>query len=279
MKFTRIAAGAACFVLFGIGGCDMPQSAEESQVANADEAPERTEDAQGVDEKELELYLTNRFRKPLSEVSEEEQQQVAEELRKLELVAEEAEKRGIGDQPDIAARLSLERKRVLAQALIQKHLEENPVTEEELRAEYESQLAESTGQEYKARHILLKTKEEAEEVIDQLDEGADFAELATDKSTGPSAPDGGDLGWFTADRMVEPFAEAVAKMEKGTYSKEPVETQFGWHVILNEDTRDATPPAFETVKDQLRPVVEQRRVEKLVQNLEERYAPPSEDDK
>ncbi|MBA3563610.1 MAG: peptidylprolyl isomerase [Gammaproteobacteria bacterium] len=272
MKYVNIAACAS--LALGMAGCDRPE-APESNTDQAEQAGEEAgligADAEpvSVSEAELTYYLENRVRKPLEEVTEEERQQVREELKKLELVASEADEQGIADDPDVAARISLERKSILAQALIQRHLEENPVTEEELRAEYESQLAGSPPKEYKARHILLESKEEAEAVIEQLDEGADFAELATEKSTDPSATNGGDLGWFTPDRMVKPFADALAGMETGTYTKDPVQTQFGWHVILAEEKREATPPTFEAIKEQLRPAIEQRRVEELVEGLQE----------
>ena len=105
--------------------------------------------------------------------------------------------------------------------------------------------------EYKARHILVKTEDEAKNVIAQLDKGADFAKLAKEKSIGPSGKEGGDLGWFSPDNMVKPFADAAAALKVGTYSKTPVHTQFGWHVIKLEDTRPVSPPSFDELKNQL----------------------------
>jgi len=109
----------------------------------------------------------------------------------------------------------------------------------DLKAEYDTQIGHKAGgvTEYKARHILVKEETEAVAIIAELDKGGDFAELAKTKSTGPSGIQGGDLGWFSSDQMVPPFSEAVDKLEKGSYTKTPVQTQFGWHVIILEDKR------------------------------------------
>jgi peptidyl-prolyl cis-trans isomerase C len=107
----------------------------------------------------------------------------------------------------------------------------------------------------RARHILVRTQEEAEAIIEQLDAGADFAELAVEKSTDPGKGDGGDLGYFGPGQMVEPFEEAAFALEVGAYTKEPVQTQFGWHVIKVEDRRAQQPPAFEDVKEQIRSIL------------------------
>ena len=110
-------------------------------------------------------------------------------------------------------------------------------------------------EEVHARHILVKTEDEAKDVIKQLDAGKDFAELAKEKSTDPNKDDGGDLGYFTRGRMVKEFEDAAFSLEKGTYSKTPVKTDFGYHVIKVEDKRDAPPPPFEQVQDQVRQLV------------------------
>ncbi|MGB5600671.1 MAG: peptidylprolyl isomerase, partial [Thiothrix litoralis] len=132
-------------------------------------------------------------------------------------------------------------------------------TDEELKKAYEDR---TSGEkvEYKARHILMKTKEEAEGIIKELDNKIDFADLAKKSSDGPSASQGGDLGWFKPGTMVKPFAEAVAKMEPGTYTKEPVQTDFGWHVIKLEERRDVKPPELETLKPQLEREYQQKKM-------------------
>lgn len=139
-------------------------------------------------------------------------------------------------------------------------------TEEELRAVYDKAFGAQTEPktEYNAAHILVATEEEAKAVADELAKGADFGTLAEERSTDNSSGNKGDLGWFTADMMVEPFAKAVESLEKGQVSA-PVQSQFGWHVIKLNDERTQTPPEFETVRDQLANEVRRQRVEAEVQ--------------
>ncbi len=145
--------------------------------------------------------------------------------------------------------------RELHNAYFKKHVVDT-VTPDEVKARYDKEVAALPKQEeVHARHILVKTEDEAKDVIKELDAGKDFAELAKEKSTDPNKADGGDLGYFTKDRMVPEFEDAAFALEKGTYSKTPVKTQFGFHVIKVEDKRDAPPPPFEQVKEQVRQLV------------------------
>ena len=121
--------------------------------------------------------------------------------------------------------------------------------------------------QYKARHILVETEDEAAAIITELDNGAEFAELARQHSTGPTGPDGGDLGWFSADSMVAPFAEAVRAVEIGNYTSKPVQTRFGWHVILVEDQREQEPPGLESVRSELTTAVERQKMDRYVEGL------------
>jgi peptidyl-prolyl cis-trans isomerase C len=220
-----------------------------------------------VEAKVLELYMQNRMRGAQGDATAEQREQFREEVADLYLLAEEAEAAGLDDDPQVAAQIKLQRMSTLASALAGNYLEENPPTETELRAEYSAQVAGYQPQQYKARHILLETEDEAKAVITQLDEGGDFAELAKEKSTGPSGPNGGDLGWFPPDSMGKPFSDAVVALEDGSYTSEPVQTQFGWHVILREDSRETEAPSFEEVQDRLRPVVEQKKLQEYLDGL------------
>ena len=121
--------------------------------------------------------------------------------------------------------------------------------------------------QYKARHILVQTQGEADALVNQLNEGADFEALAKEFSTGPSGPNGGDLGWFAPDQMVKPFADAVVALDDGTYTKTPVQTQFGWHVILREESRESEPPTLESVRDAIKQRVEQQKFQDYMQGL------------
>ena len=133
---------------------------------------------------------------------------------------------------------------------------------------YQVHLADNPpAEEFHARHILVETEEAAREVIGLLDGGADFAELAKERSTGPSGPKGGDLGYFTANQMVPEFSQAAAALEPGSYTKEPIKTQFGWHVIKLEDRRTAAPPPLEEIEQQLREQVAREILETVLNGL------------
>lgn len=189
-----------------------------------------------------------------------------EELIQRELLIQDAKQKQLDKSPEYIERLETIKKSLLSQQAIQNHLKSNPITDAELEAEYSKNMTES-GTEYKARHILVKTEEEAKQIIIELNNGADFVELAKTKSTGPSGPQGGDLGWFSANQMVAPFSEAAIALEDGKYTVAPVQTQFGWHVILKEGTRAQTPPPFESVKEQLRPLLQRQKMQEYLDSL------------
>ncbi|MFZ1815180.1 MAG: peptidylprolyl isomerase [Rhizobiaceae bacterium] len=187
-------------------------------------------------------------------------------LLDIKVLAKAAEDAGLADDENFKARMAFLRDRALHNAFFQDRAM-NMVSDDEVQARYDKEVGAAEPQkEVRARHILLKSKEEAEAVIAELDGGKDFATVAREKSTGPSGPDGGDLGYFTKGRMVPEFEAAAFALEKGAYTKEPVQTQFGWHVIIKEDERDATPPPFDQVKDQVRQLLLQEKYVELVRN-------------
>ena len=191
---------------------------------------------------------------------------ILDELINLELMRQEGVSKGLESRAAVAAQLDQQQRAVLARAAIQDFTATNPVSDEVVKQLYDAQIA-TAGKEYNARHILVKTQEEAVAIIAELDGGADFAELAKEKSTGPSGASGGQLGWFAPTQMVKPFSDAAAQLEKGNYSKEPVETQFGWHVILLEDIRETTPPEFDTVKDKLKLAMTNKLLQQHMQEV------------
>jgi peptidyl-prolyl cis-trans isomerase C len=193
--------------------------------------------------------------------------QALQELIELELLSQTAESQGLPDQPEIAASIDRQRSSLLAQHLIRSQLQDFEASEEELRAAYEERTADAEGTEYKARHILLEEKKQAEEMIQQLDDGADFAELAKNNSTGPTKSRGGDLGWFSAEQMVEPFMNEVETLEPGGYTAEPVETQYGWHVIQLDETRKAQKPPFEQMERELRNELVGKKIQEYIGSL------------
>jgi peptidyl-prolyl cis-trans isomerase C len=189
------------------------------------------------------------------------------ELVNTVMIAQTAVKQGLDKHPELQAAAEVARYRILAEAAVEQYLRDHPVEDKDIEALYQSQYGDAKLTEYKARHILLKTEDEAKAVIAELDKGADFAELAKKKSTGPSGPNGGDLGWFEGGQMVKPFADALATMKKGGHSSQPVKTQFGWHVIKLEDTRPQTPPKLADVREQLSEDLQRDHVANFIRGI------------
>ena len=184
-----------------------------------------------------------------------------------ELLVQEADKQKLAEDPEIKQQLAMVQRSLLASSVVRRMLSEKAPSEETIKKEYETATAAMKGKEYKASHILVDSEDKAKEVISELKKGGNFAELAKTKSSDSSAGSGGDLGWFTPSMMVPPFAQAVAKMEKGKFSEQPVQTSFGWHVILLEDVRDATPPSLEELKPQITQMLQSRMVNDYLEKL------------
>ncbi|MEW8031257.1 MAG: peptidylprolyl isomerase, partial [Candidatus Thiodiazotropha endolucinida] len=198
------------------------------------------------------LYFQDRMRNvPDAQNSPEMQMSVLNELSNIIIVAQDAEKQGILQRPEVAASVDLLKAKLLTQIAIQDFAGSHEPSEEDIQKAYQEDYAGQSGNEYKARHILVKEQDEATALIEKLNGGADFAELAVEHSTGPTGKDGGDLGWFDVAQMVKPFGDALKTLEKGKYSAAPVETQFGWHVILLEDTRVSEAPSLDSVKGKI----------------------------
>ena len=189
-------------------------------------------------------------------------------LIELRLMAGEAGARGLDKNPEFQRRLAMLNQRALHAEVIDQEVAKK-ITDEEVRARYDQEIAATPAEnEVKARHILVKTKEEAEAIIKKLDGGGDFEKIANEKTEDPSGKtSGGDLGYFGAGQMVPEFEKAAFALEPGSYTKEPVQSQFGWHVIKVEDKRAKQPPAFDEVKDQFRNVVLREKYYALVKQL------------
>lgn len=183
------------------------------------------------------------------------------------LLARLADKSGTLETDEYKQRMLFMTRRVKRDIYVQKNITEK-VDDAALKARYEQLIKEfPAGPEVKARHILVKTEDEAKAIIKELDGGADFAELAKKKSTGPSGPRGGDLGYFGKGQMVPAFDKAVFELEKGKHSAAPVKSNFGWHVIKVDDTRQKAPPPLEQIKDRLSALIAQEQLQELVKDL------------
>jgi peptidyl-prolyl cis-trans isomerase C len=196
-------------------------------------------------------------------------QAIVDSLVLQTVVAQEAAKLGLDKNPEFLAEMETIRTSALANAYVEDYVKKNPVTDDMLKAEYERLKTSAGGTEFKARHILVEKEADAKAIIATLKKTpAAFDKLAKEKSKDPgSKATGGDLGWFNAQSMVPEFGAALATLEKGKFTEEPVKTQFGYHVILLEDSRKTEPPALDAVKPQLSQQVLQQNVKKQVDAL------------
>lgn len=199
------------------------------------------------------------------------QERAFNEFLNLIVASQQAERDNLQNERDVLAALELRRMMILSAAALQQFGERAEPSEEQIRAAYDALVAGASRTEYRARHILVEEEEKAKDLIKQLQRrrGRNFVELAEKNSTGPTAEKGGDLGWFDARQMVQPFAEAVSQLEVGAFTTEPVQTQFGWHVILLEETREAEPPPFEEVKPQITISLQRQMVVERLGDLRE----------
>ena len=185
----------------------------------------------------------------------------------IKLFAQEGKKMKLNEEPSVRAAIDFVIEKVLMQAFLSKYVQEN-IKEENLKASYNNFIADETSrEEIKASHILMDTENEAIDVINMLNDGDDFAELAKNKSTGPSGPSGGDLGWFKRGQMVPPFEKAAFSLNKNEITQRPVQTQFGWHVIKIFDKRIPEAPSYESMKNKLIQDLERKIVSKKIQDL------------
>lgn len=195
------------------------------------------------------------------------QAMVLNRLVDMEVLAQAATKENLEDKPEVAADLHIQKTGLLANQLVQAYIAKHPVTDDEIKAEYDKRTKSMPNVEYRARHILVPTEKKAKEIINQLNHGAKFATLAKKYSTDSSKSQGGELGWFSPDQMVPAFSQAVEHLKKGQYTKVPVHTQFGWHVILLENTRPMPAPTMASMKEQLKNTLEGQQVEAYVNKL------------
>ena len=185
----------------------------------------------------------------------------------IKLFAQEGKKMKLNEEPSVRAAIDFVIEKVLMQAFLSKYVQEN-IKEENIKASYSNFIADETSrEEIKASHILMDTESEAIDVINMLNDGDDFAELAKNKSTGPSGPSGGDLGWFKRGQMVPPFEKAAFSLNKNEITQIPVQTQFGWHVIKIFDKRIPEAPSYENMKSKLIQDLERKIVSKKIQDL------------
>ncbi len=246
-KYSKLAAVAVIAIAAATAGARAEDAAADPVIAKVG--------ATEIHESELKLAIAG-LDPQLANLPDEQKRVAAlSSIIDVKLLAADADKEGLKDSADFKQRLAFLTDRELHNAYFKKHVVD-AVTPDEVKARYEKEIAAITPEdEIRARHILVKTEEEAKAIIKDLDAGKDFIEIAKEKSTDPNKSEGGDLGYFGKGRMVPEFEAAAFALEKGAYSKEPVKTQFGFHVIKIEDKRKQQPPALDQVEPQVRQLV------------------------
>ena len=195
---------------------------------------------------------------------------IKDELINREILAQEAEKLGVANKPEVKSQLDLARQSIVIRALASDFITSNPVKEEEMKAEYDKFKAQSGGKEYHARHILVEKEDDAKGIITKLKGGAKFEELAKASLDPGSGQQGGDLGWAPPSAFVKPFSDAMVALKTGEITQTPVKSQFGFHIIKLEEIRDAQVPPFEEVKGQIAESLQQKKLQAFQQNLKKK---------
>lgn len=192
---------------------------------------------------------------------------VKEELINREILMQEADRLGLSQSPEVKSRLEMARQAIVIRALVADYVKKNPVSEADMKAEYDKYKAQAGDKEYHARHILVEKEDDAKAIIAKLKSGAKFEDLAKQSKDPGSAGKGGDLDWATPSSFVKPFSDAMVGLQKGQFTETPVHTQFGWHVIKLEDVRPAKVPSFEEVKPQIAEALQQQKLQAYQQEL------------
>lgn len=194
--------------------------------------------------------------------------QIKQEVIAREVFMQEAQKRGLDKAPDFKVQMELARQSILIRELFADYQKKNPVTDAEIKAEYDKFVAANSGKEYKVSHILVETEDEAKAIIASIKKGAKFEDIAKKQSKDPgSGAKGGNLDWANPSSYVAEFTEALIKLEKGKMTQTPVKSQFGWHVIRLDDERAAELPKFEEVKAQVAEQLQQQKLGKFQEDL------------
>jgi peptidyl-prolyl cis-trans isomerase C len=288
--FAPAAAVATAVALFFLSGSDTATAAEPPSAAAPAPAPKAAAPATAaatpatkksapaepsvatvngtpISRTIFEYYVKSNTGKSSADFTPEQRSQILDSLIRVELLSQQALKDGLDKTPDAASQVILSRLQVLGEAEANSYLKDKPATDAQVHAEYDAQVAQLPKTQYHARHILVSTQDAAQQIIDQLKGGASFEELAKSKSIDSTKDQGGDLGWFAANTMVQPFATALVGLKKGETTQTPVQTPYGWHVIQLVDTRDETPPTFDSVKQRVQQLVQQKKIRAYQEDL------------
>jgi peptidyl-prolyl cis-trans isomerase C len=265
MKHLRILCLTAALV--ALAACQPKSPSGTASESSATSPTVATVDGTPISRDFYEFYIKGITGKTSSDLTPQQRTLALDNLIRAQLIAQQAVKEGMDKQPDTAHLIKMERLNILEQALSQKVLGKQPPSDADLQAEYDAEVAKLPKTEYHARHILVATQPFADKIIQRLKAGEKFPDLAKAESMDSSKTNGGDLGWFTLDHMVKPFADAVAGLKVGEYTQQPVQTQYGWHVIQLLGTRPLTPPPFDQVKQRLVQIVQAKKFQAYSDDL------------
>jgi peptidyl-prolyl cis-trans isomerase C len=255
-KHLLIAGALSAMMTLGAGSA----FAQNVAIVNGKAVPKARVDA-------LALQLSRSGRPVTPEM----QGQIREEVIAREVFMQEAEKLGLSSTDDFKVQMELARQAILIRELFADYQKKNPVTDADLKGEYDKFVAANGGKEYKARHILVEKEDEAKAIIASLKKGGKFEDIAKKQSKDPgSGANGGDLDWANPSSYVPEFSEAMGKLNKGQLTDTPVKTQFGYHVIRVDDIRTAQLPPFEELKPQIAQQMQQQKLAAFQQGLREK---------
>jgi peptidyl-prolyl cis-trans isomerase C len=240
-----------------LGSMALPAAAQNLAVVNGKPVP--TERAE---------ILKQQVERSGRAITPEIEKQIKDEVIAREIFLQEAQSRGLDASADFKNQMELARQTILIRELFADYQKKAPVTDEEIKAEYDKFVAANTGKEYKASHILVKTEDEAKAIIASIKKGSKFEDIAKKKSIDPgSGARGGDLDWANPSSYVSEFTEALVKLNKGQMTDKPVKSQFGWHIIRLDDVRQAQLPKLDEVKPQIAQQLQQQKLAKFQEDL------------
>jgi peptidyl-prolyl cis-trans isomerase C len=253
--------------LLSLAACH-PKTGATTAATTATTANVATVNGTGISRNLYDYYVKGTAQgKDPSTLTQQQRDEALDNLVRAELVVQQAEKDGLAKDPQTVDLIELSRMNAIQQAFSDKFVKENKPTEDELKKEYDAQIARLPHTEYHVEHILVSTSNVANAIVAQLEKGAKFEDLAKKDSTDSSKDQGGDLGWITPDRMVKPFADAMVALKPGEFTHLPVQTQYGYHVIKLVETRPLTPPTFDSVKDRVAQIVLSNKFKAYVDGL------------
>ncbi len=252
--------------LLALGACNSKDAAKDGVTAKP--AVAATVNGVAINASRVDLMVVQRTAQGQPD-SPALRKEVIDNLAMQLMISQEAIKKGLDKSPETSDQIELVKQSMLANAFVQDYVKNNPVSADMLKAEYEKLNAQKSGKEYKARHILVAQEADARDIIAKLNKDPKaFDALAKEKSLDPgSKANGGDLGWFDPQGMVPEFGVAVAKLDKGKFTEEPVKSQYGYHVILLEDSRPTQVPPLEQIKDQLTQKMQQQNLKKFFEDM------------